>query len=128
MLSPNAMDVKISHMDIILNQIALWRPKLNDQMTILRQPAGLRVLDSATKLYKLVEKPIIRYAKNYIAGKGKTAVKFSLFVRTYSEDEKAVESRLDEVAKNITVAQARKINSRALFEDFDYLNERMENQ
>lgn len=113
----------IAYMDIIVDNIAIWRAILIDRLGVITQPAGLRALNPKTKLYYHTEQPLNRYVKNYTAGKGKNAVKFCLFVRTFSSDVAKVETRLDEVAKTITVAQAREINSRSVYEDFTYLNE-----
>lgn len=108
-------------MDIIVDNIAIWRAIPNDSLSVRTQPAGIRALNPTTKLYYQTQSPLNRYAKNYATGKGKNAVKYCLFVRTFSEGTKKAEAKLDEVAKTITLAQAREINDRADYESFDYL-------
>lgn len=113
-------------MDIIVDNIAIWRAIPNDSLSVRTQPAGIRALNPTTKLYYQTQDQLRRYAKNYTVGKGKNAVKYCLFVRTFSEDAKNVEAKLDEVAKTITLAQAREINGRADYESFDYLDTYLE--
>ena len=112
-------------MDIILNNIALWRPKRTDDLSVIKQPKNTRIYDPETKLYKLADKPIYRYAKNYTVGK-KTPIWFCLFARTYSDDAKIVEDALDNVAKTVTVAQAKAANLNPDYADFEYLNKLIE--
>lgn len=110
-------------MDIIRSQIAIWRPKLYDKLTISTIPAGTVYREPGSTVYVKTAVQMYRYAKNYTAGRGKNAVKFCLFVRDFTEDSKSVEDQLDEVAKEIAIEQAREINSRPEYNDFDYLNE-----
>ena len=86
-------------------------------------PAGVVYREPGSQAYVKSTVEMYRYAKNYTAGKGKNAVRFCLFVRDFVDDSKNVEKQLDAVAKGVTVEQAREINSRADYNDFDYLNE-----
>lgn len=110
-------------MDIIRSQIAIWRPKLYDKLTVSTMPAGVVYREPGSQAYVKSTVEMYRYAKNYTTGKGKNAIKFCLFVRDFVDDSKNVEKQLDAVAKGVTVEQAREINSRADYNDFDYLNE-----
>lgn len=109
-------------MDIIRSQIAIWRPKLYDKLTISKIPAGTVYREPGSQAYVKSEAVMYRYAKNYTVGHGKNAVKFCLFARDFTENSKSVENQLDEAAKDITTEQAREINSRPDYNSFDYLN------
>lgn len=84
-------------MNIILDKIAIWKPFGSTTMLKREAPLGISYRKPDSAVYEKATKPIIRYAKDYQDGK----TKFCLFVRTFSTDEKAVEKRLDEVAKKL---------------------------
>lgn len=96
-----------------LNEVAIWRAKPLDELTVRANPIGRAYEDN--KIIKKTEKVAYRYAKNYEKGKNK----FCLFVFTYDESVKAVEKFLDKTAKSITVA---KIEENIKTQDFDWLN------
>lgn len=113
-------------MDIIVNKVAIWRPKLMDELTIHEHPIGTAVLDEETNLFTEVDKPLYRYAKNYTIGKGANALKYCLFVRSFDNDSKGVEKQLDKVAKGITEEQAKGILFKPEYNDFEYLSIKLE--
>lgn len=69
---------------------------------------------------KTSSKPMFRYAKNYKAGKGKRAVKFCLFIMTFSDAEKKVEAFLDSFAETVDVGYAQKILISSSYTNFEY--------
>ena len=108
-------------MEIIIDNIALWRPKINDEFTIRTSSIGTPYKDKKG-VPTVARKPIYRYAKTYEVKDGKNKLAFSLFVRTLSTDSKAAEKRLDEVAKTITPEQARSAIVEPSYTAFKYLN------
>lgn len=76
---------------LILNQIAIWRPKLFDELTVRETaPGRLAVVNGeATR----TTKKTYRYAKNYQY----KDTKYCLFFITYDNDAKKAESFLDSV-------------------------------
>lgn len=108
-------------MEIIIDNIALWRPKINDEFTIRTSAIGTPYQDKNGGMAR-ARKPIYRYAKTYSVKDGKEELGFSLFVRTLSTDSKAAEKRLDEVAKTITPEQARNAVLEPSYSAFRYLN------
>ena len=112
-------------MEIIIDNIALWRAKINDAFTVRTSPIGTRYKDQ-NGANQVAVKPVYRYAKTYTVKDGKSDLKVSLFVRTLCTDAKAVEKRLDEVAKTIKPAQARKVITNPVYTAFEYLNKYLE--
>lgn len=112
-------------MDIIINRIALWRAKINDDFTTRTSAIGTPYKKKEGGS-AVADKPIYRYAKTYVVKDGKAELKFSLFVRTFSTDAAKAEKRLDEVAKKITPEQAREVITNPTYSAFIYLNEYME--
>lgn len=108
-------------MEIIIDNIALWRGKINDSFTVRTSAIGTRYQDKNGG-HQVAVKPIYRYAKTYTVKDGKEELKVSLFVRTFSTDAKQAEKRLDEVAKTIKPAQARKVITNPVYTAFEYLN------
>lgn len=108
-------------MEIIIDNIALWRPKINDEFTIRTSAIGTPYIDRKGAR-QITTKPIYRYAKTYTVKDGKEELKFSLFVRTLDTDAKKVEENLDEVAKGITPEQAREAIVNPVYSAFIYLN------
>lgn len=103
-------------MDIILNKVAIWRARNNENFTKRPAPLGTRYREDSSPIYKNAEKPIIRYAKDYTIQK----VKYSLFLRTFCEDEKAVEKALDAVAKKLDKTYVLESTYNADFSNFTY--------
>lgn len=112
-------------MNIILDNIAIWMPKLSDELTIRSTPAGAKHQDAATNLISLTDKTIYRYAKNYKT-KGRGGVKFCLFVRTYSNDTKSVEKQLDNCAAGLTADEVASAIAEANATKFTYTNKFLE--
>lgn len=112
-------------MDIIIDNIALWRGKINDAFTVRTSAIGTRYKDQKGA-NQVAVKPIYRYAKAYTVKDGKNNLRVSLFVRTFSTDAKKAEKRLDEVAKTIKPAQARKVITNPVYTAFEYLNINLE--
>ena len=108
-------------MEIIIDNIALWRPKINNEFTIRTSAIGTPYKDKNGGS-KIARKPIYRYAKSYEVQDGEEAIGFSLFVRTLSTDSKKAEKRLDEVAETITPQQARDALLEPSYSAFRYLN------
>lgn len=108
-------------MDIIIDNIAIWRAKINDAFTIRTSAIGTRYKDKSGA-QKLAVKPIYRYAKTYTVKDGKSDIRVSLFVRTFCTDAEKVEAKLDEVAKTIKPKQAREAVTNPNWADFEYLN------
>ena len=108
-------------MEIIIDNIALWRGKINDDFTVRTSAIGTRFKDQKGA-NQVAVKPIYRYAKTYTIKDGDSDLKISLFVRTFSTDAKKAEKRLDEVAKTIKPAQARKVITNPVYTAFEYLN------
>lgn len=112
-------------MEIIIDNIALWRGKINDNFTIRTSAIGTRYTDKNGG-HQVAVKPIYRYAKSYNIKDGDSELKVSLFVRTFDTDAKKVEKRLDEVAKTIKPTQARKVITNPVYTAFEYLNKSLE--
>lgn len=103
-----------------LNRIAVWQPKLIDELTVREAGAGRAHLQDGI-ISKTTAKTY-RFAKNY--QKGET--KFCLFVVSYRKDAKAVEKELDKIAKKITEATAKKVvleSNATTFQYTDYFLE-----
>lgn len=112
-------------MDIIIDNIALWRAKINDSFTVRTSPIGTRYKDAKGASVVAV-KPVYRYAKSYQIKDDDSELKISLFVRTLCTDAKKVEKRLDEVAKTVKPAMARKVITNPVYTAFEYLNKYLE--
>lgn len=102
---------------LILDRVAIWKPKLNDGFSVRQSPAGRTYFEH--NIAKTTQVPTYRYAKNYIAGE-KNTVKFCLMVLTTSEAQKAVEDFLDNVAKQIDIALAQRVAMAATDTSFEY--------
>lgn len=103
---------------LILNRVAIWRPKLNDEFSVRQSPAGRVYFEH--NIAKTAQSPTFRYAKNYKIGKGKNAVKFCLMVLTPSESEKAIEEFLDKTSEKIDIAFAQQVSMTATDVSFEY--------
>ena len=108
-------------MEIIIDNIALWRPKINDEFTVRTSSIGTPYKDK-NGVRQIATKPIYRYAKTYSVKDGKNELKFSLFVRTLNTDKDTVSEELDKVAKKITAKQAREAIVNPVYSAFNYLN------
>lgn len=107
-------------MDIILNQIAIWKPCESDNLNKRSVPIGSAYRTIDNPVYQKVNEPMYRYCKDYSKKFG-TKLKFCLFVRTTLNDDKLVEKRLDAVAKTITKEQALEAIANSSINDFKYL-------
>lgn len=104
-----------------LDEVALWRAKLTDEMTVRENPAGRPYEDN--NIIKKTTSVAYRYAKNYTVGKEK----FCLFIFTYTKNKKDVEKFLNKVAKTITEDMAKKAKENATqFRGFEWLNIKLE--
>lgn len=103
-------------MDIILNQIAIWKKSGAKKLNIRKSPVGQQYREKDAVVYKTAIKPLIRYMKDYKVGK----VEFSLFLRTECEDADKVEASLDDFAKQITKEYALQATATATSSVFEY--------
>lgn len=104
-----------------INRIAIWKPAANlkdGEINVSLQPAGLKYLPENSNVYQTATQPIYRYVKNYSVKK----VKFSLFVRTFSDSKAAIEAELDKTAKEISEEFARRVVSDPDYLNFEYLD------
>ncbi len=103
-------------MYIVLDKIAIWRPLGFDKLMTRPSPLGEKYQTVDSPVFKLATKPLIRYAKDYKIGK----IEYSLFVRTFCEDEKAVEKALDAAAKKLDKAYVLEAVYGATMTEFKY--------
>lgn len=103
---------------LILNRVAIWKPKLNDDFSVRQSPAGRVYFEY--NIAKTTQTPTFRYAKNYTIGKGKSAVKFCLMIMTGSQSEKTIEKFLDDTSKKIDIAFAQRVAMTATDASFEY--------
>lgn len=108
-------------MELIVDNIALWRAKRIDSLTTNASPIGRPYKDRAGG-NKVAAKPLYRYAKNYTVKDGKSKLDFSLFVNTFSTDSEGVEKALDKIAETVTPAQVREVITNPVYTAFNYLN------
>lgn len=104
-------------MEIIIDNIAIWRAKINDAFTVRTSAIGTPYKDK-NGARQIATKPVYRYAKTYT----KDDLKFSLFVRTLCTDSQKVEEKLNEAAKTIESAKIREIITNPVYSAFEYLN------
>lgn len=104
-------------MDLILNQIAIWRACRATTLNIKNVPAGRQVRRAGNATFETTEKLCKRYAKDY----DKSGVQFCLMVFSDINDEKSVETQLDAVAKKITKKEALEASINSTSTDFKYL-------
>lgn len=103
-------------MDIILNQIAIWKKSGAKKLNIRKSPTGQQYREKDSVVYKIATTPLIRYMKDYKIGK----VEYSLFLRTDCEDVNKVELALDSFAKQITKEYALQATANATASIFEY--------
>ena len=101
---------------LILDRVAIWKPKLNDEFSVRQSPAGRTYFEH--NIAKTTQTPTYRYAKNYTIG-DKNFVKFCLMILTTSES-KTIENFLDNVAKQIDIASAQRVVMTATDTSFEY--------
>ena len=107
-------------LNIYLNRVAIWKPVAKDELDKRLSPSGQAYLTKDSMVFKQSDGPLTRYVKNYTAGKGKSAVKFSLFLRTDRTDDESVEAEMDDVAKEITAEYAKSAIEGSSFTQFTY--------
>lgn len=105
-------------MDIILNQIAIWRPFGSEKILKREAPLGQSFKIAGNPVIQSSQKPLFRYAKDF----SRFGVKFCLFVRTFEEDITAVEKALDDAAKSLKKAEILNGTSEAGNNSFVYLD------
>lgn len=103
-------------MNIILDRVAVWLPQNVDGLLVRKAPPATAYLTKDSLVFKSATQPLYRYTKNYRLGK----TKYSLFVRTFDEDEKKVEKELDTIAKNFTADFVKSELKSDSFESFNY--------
>ena len=114
-------------MNIILGNIAIWQPKLNDQLTVRPTPPGASYQKTGTNILEIANKPLYRYAKNYKTA-GENGVKYCLFVRTFSTDKDAVERELDAFAETLQAEDVRPAVAGSDSVHFTYSNHYLETE
>lgn len=87
-------------MEITIDQVAIWTPKLgSDKFTRRVDAPGRRYVEAGKTLVKVSETSMYRFAKNY----ERYGYKFCLFVRTLTDITDAVaEKRLDKIASSLS--------------------------
>ena len=108
-------------MDIILNQVAIWRPCGTSTLHKRIVPAGTQYRDAGAAVYQRSTAPIYRYCKDYETGKGKNKAGFCLFVRTSIDNDAIVEKQLDDIAEAISLEKALSVTANSSLEAFEYL-------
>lgn len=106
---------------IKINNIALWKPAAGlkeGESHFCINPAGRTYLEKGSSVFKLSDKLMYRYVKNYKAGK----TSFSLFVRTFRDEENAVIMELDAVAKKVKESEAKAMLAEPDYMKFKYLD------
>lgn len=109
---------------LILNRVAIWKPKLNDDFSVRPSPAGRTYFENGVA--KISQDKLYRYAKNYKIKDNDIEIKFCLFVVSPAYDLERFKKFLDEVSKNISVDIVKKVSilSNADFKYIDfYFNE-----
>lgn len=99
-----------------LNRIAIWRPKLIDELTVREAGAGRPALQDGI-ISKTTAKTY-RFAKNYKTGE----TPFCLFVVSYRKGAKSIEKELDKIAKKIDEETAKKVVNAPNATSFEYTN------
>lgn len=108
-------------MDIILNQVAIWRPCGSSKLNKRIVPAGTGYRTPGSSVYQKSTEPFVRYCKDYEIGKGKSKVGFCLFVRTDIDNDPIIEQQLDAIASSISLEDALRISANSSLEAFEYL-------
>lgn len=112
---PNGRNNETMNNLLELNRIALWKPKLLDELTMRETGKGRPYSDGG--VIKRTTAKTYRYAKNYDKGKQK----FCLFVITYTNDS-SIEGNLDKIAKKIKVAEITSALETSTDSSFTYTN------
>lgn len=107
-------------MDIILNKIAIWGALGMTVLSKKQAPLGQSYLVEGSAAYQKATKPLYRYAKGYSIKKGKSVINFCLFVRTFSDNDKAVEKELDACAKSLNSEEILEALTVASMSNFTY--------
>lgn len=107
-------------MDIILNKIGIWSAFGPTILSKKQAPLGQSYLIEGSAAYQKATKPLYRYAKGYSIKKGKSVINFCLLVRTFSDDDKAVEKELDACAKSLKPEDVLEALSVASMSSFAY--------
>lgn len=108
---------------IELDRVAIWLPQPEEGILSRAMPIGTRYITKDSTVFKQTTQPMWRFVKNYEVGKGKSKVKFCLFVRTFEDEMKSVEAELDRVAKKLTREAVEKLLAGANFVSFSYTDE-----
>lgn len=97
-----------------LNRIALWKPKLCDELTIRASGAGRPYIENNT--IKKTTAKTYRYAKNY----KKKDTAYCLFVITYTDKANIVEAQLDKIAEKLKIKEIEEAVSKSTSSSFTY--------
>lgn len=111
----------MANLQIKIDRIAIWREAQNleeGDINVAKMPAGIKYLPKGSNVYKISTEPMFRYVKNYHVGD----VKFSLFVRTFIDDETGIGAQLDQASTTITEEYARHIIADPDVMNFEYLD------
>lgn len=109
-------------MEIIIDNVAIWRSIATDGLSIREVPKGKRYKTLNSDELIMSNRVFYRYAKNYTVGTGKNKIKYCLFVRTMIDDKSYIEGQLDDIAKTITTTRAKQVYEKEGYTDFDYLD------
>lgn len=105
-----------------LNRIAIWRPKLIDELTVREAGAGRAVLQDGI-ISKTTAKTY-RFAKNYKTGD----TPFCLFAVSYRKGAKSIEKELDKIAKKIDEDVAKRVVNTSNATSFEYTDYYLEDK
>lgn len=108
---------------LYINRVAIWQPKTLDELSVRASPAGRFYYENG--IGKTSDKPMFRYAKNYTIGEpdDEHAIKFCLFIMTFSDAAEAIEQFLDSVAEKIDAGFAQKVIMTSTMSSFEYIDE-----
>lgn len=107
-----------------LNNIAIWRAKLNDNFRAKKTPAGRVYYEN--NIARKANEPIFSYAKNYTLKDKDDDIKYCLFVCAFEHNEKMVEKYLDDYAKELDPDFIKEVVKKSTATEFEYTNKIME--
>lgn len=104
-------------MDIILNQIAIWKPCGATELNSKISPKGQLYKEANSPAYIEAQEGLVRHTKDYKVKR----VEFCLFVRTKPDVSVSwVESELDRVAKTLSKEYILQSTANADIRTFEY--------
>lgn len=102
----------------VLNKVALWCGTPNTDLNARTYVANRTYKDSKLLQVASRERPVTRYVKSYERFK----LKFSVFLYSDSDDKKAIEAFMDDVAKKAKKEDVTDAVSKASMSSFRYLD------